>query len=211
MMDTSLTNYLAQAAIVLPAFLLAVSFHEFCHALMATLLGDDTAKRNGRLTLNPLAHVDLLGLFCLIVFRIGWANPVPMDQRNFAYPRLYAIITALAGPISNFFLAIVSFLLIKFLPGTLFSPAVTATCVQVLSATASINIMLGVFNILPIPPLDGSHILVALLVNRFPSFVDWMYRYSLLMLIILFMLPQTRELLLFLITYTEQFIKSLIF
>ena len=143
--------------------------------------------------------------------RIGWANPVPLDQRNFAYPRLYAVITALAGPISNFLLATIAFIMIKFFPAVFFSPAVTVTCIQILSATASINIMLGVFNILPIPPLDGSHILFALLVRRFPAFVAWMYRYSLLMLIVLFMLPQTRQFLSFLITQTEQFIKSLIF
>lgn len=210
-MQPSLVNYLAQAAIILPAFLLAVSFHEFCHALMATLLGDNTAKRLGRLTLNPMAHVDPLGLFFLVFFRIGWANPVPMDQRNFKYPRLYAIITAMAGPFSNFFLAIISLLLIKFFPVVFINQTVTATCIQILAATASINIMLGVFNILPIPPLDGSHILIALLVNRFPRFVGWIYRYSLLILIALFMLPPTRQLLFFLITYTENFIRSLIF
>src|SRR4029079_1705391 len=143
MMQPSLAHYLAQAAIILPAFLLAVSFHEFCHALMATLPGDNTAKKLGRLTLNPLAQVDLLGLLCLIVFRIGWANPVPMDQRNFRYPRLYSIITALAGPCSNFFLAIVALLLIKFFPDVFINQTVTATCIQILSATASINIMLG--------------------------------------------------------------------
>lgn len=204
------TSYLAQAAILLPAFLIAVSFHEFCHALAATLLGDDTAKRSGRLTLNPLAHVDLLGLFFLIVFKIGWANPVQIDQRNFKHPRLYSIITALAGPFSNFFLAIMALLLIKFFPETLFNSAATTTLVQILDATASINIMLGVFNILPIPPLDGSHIIAALLTKRFPRFVAWMYRYSLIILLALFILPPTRQLLFVLITYTENFIRSLI-
>lgn len=210
-MNADMMNFFAQVAITLPAFLVAVSFHEFSHALVATLLGDDTAKKLGRLTLNPLAHVDPLGLFCLIVFRIGWANPVPMDQRNFKYPRIYSVLTALAGPASNFILAIASFLLIRFFPASLCSEAVTVISIQILSATASINIMLGVFNILPIPPLDGSHILMALLIKPFPRAVDWLYRYSLLILLALFMLPQTRLLLFFLITHTETYIKNLIF
>ncbi len=211
MINSSWVHFLAQAAILVPAFLISVSFHEFCHALVATLLGDDTAKRLGRLTLNPLAHIDPMGLLFLVLFRIGWANPVPMDQRNFKYPRLFAIITAIAGPLSNFFLAIVALLALKYLPVSLMSATVYVTFTQILQATASVNIMLGVFNILPIPPLDGSHILIALLINKFPKFVAIMYRYSLFILLLIFMLPQTRAVLIFLITYCEQLLRNLIF
>jgi len=210
-MHTTWLNFLAQVAIILPAFLVSVSFHEFSHALMALILGDNTAKRNGRLTLNPLAHVDLMGLFFLLVFRIGWANPVPMDYRNFKYPRLYAIITALAGPFSNFLLAVICFFCIAHFPAAHFSPAIATTFVQILDATAQINVMLGVFNILPIPPLDGSHIIISLLINRFPRIVLWLYRYSILILIALFIIPQFRSMLIQLISYTEHMLKSLVF
>ena len=104
-MAHAFVEFVAQAAIMLPAFLIALTFHEFCHALMATYLGDPTARRAGRLTLNPVAHVDPFGLLFLVLFRIGWAKPVPFDQRNFKYPKLYSILTALAGPASNLFLA----------------------------------------------------------------------------------------------------------
>ncbi len=116
MVQHEILGYLAQMAMVIPAFLISVSFHECCHALMAWLLGDNTARDQGRLTLNPLAHLDLLGLAFLVIFGIGWANPVPFDQRNFKYPRLFSVMTALAGPLANFFLAIVAFLIIKYLP-----------------------------------------------------------------------------------------------
>lgn len=201
----------ARIAIILPAFLVAVSFHEFCHAFVAYLLGDDTAKRHGRLTINPLAHIDPLGLLFLLIFRIGWANPVPIDQRNFSYPRLFAIVTALAGPLSNFLIALLSFICIKYLPATLLSTGITITIVQVCTAMASINIMLGVFNLLPIPPLDGSHIMTALLIKPFPKLVSWIYRYSLFILLALFMIPQMWQALSFLIIQTEHFIRNLVF
>ena len=90
---------------LIPAFLIVLSVHECAHAFTALLLGDDTAKKMGRLTLNPLAHIDPMGLLFLIIFRIGWAKPVRFDQRNFKHPRLYSVLTAFAGPVSNFVLA----------------------------------------------------------------------------------------------------------
>jgi Zn-dependent protease len=210
-MHTTWFDSLAQAAIMFPAFLISVSFHEFSHALTALLLGDNTAKRSGRLTLNPLAHINLIGLFCLLIFRIGWANPVPMDYRKFKYPRIYAIITALAGPFSNFILAIACFFCMAHFPATLFSYAATTTFMQILDATAQINVMLGVFNLLPLPPLDGSHIIISTLINRFPRLVLWLYRYSMLILLALFIIPQFRSMLMHLIGYTEHLLKTLIF
>jgi Zn-dependent protease len=210
-MYSSWFSFFAKVAIILPAFLVAVSFHECSHALVAHWLGDDTAKKRGRLTLNPLAHVDLLGLFFLLVFRIGWASPVPMDYQNFKHPRIYSIIAALAGPFSNFLLAYMCFLAIAHFPGNLFAPAIVVSSLQVLSATAEINIMLGAFNILPIPPLDGSHIVSALLIKKFPRAVAWLYRYSLIILLVLFITPQFQTMLSNFFTYTEQILKSLVF
>lgn len=211
MIQATWIDFLAQVAITLPAFLISVSFHEYCHALTAHALGDDSAKKSGRLTLNPMAHIDLLGLLFLLIFHIGWASPVPINPAKFKFPRLYSIITALAGPFSNFVLAVASFLLIKYFPGSFFPAWVGTTFVQLLSATASINIMLGVFNLLPLPPLDGSHILTALVISHFPKLAFWLYRYSFFLLLLLFIFPPTHDFLVYLIINTEQLIKSFIF
>ncbi|MFH0898794.1 MAG: site-2 protease family protein [bacterium] len=202
---------LAQFAIIIPSFLIALSFHEFSHALTATVLGDNTPKRMGRLTLNPLAHIDFLGLLFLIVFKIGWAKPVVFNNNNFKHPRLYTILTALAGPLSNFILALACFYVLAYFPVTIFPPALSLAFRQIFEAIAWVNIMLGVFNALPIPPLDGSHVLTALLIRRFPSVIMWFYRYSLFILIALFLLPQTRTILLAMIVVTESLIKTLVF
>lgn len=204
-------DFLAGVAIILPAFLIALSFHEFAHAFVAYLLGDDTAKKMGRLTLNPLAHLDFIGTLFLIVFRIGWAKPVQFDARNFKYPRLYSVLTALAGPFTNLVLALLIFVLIKYFPVSYFPEAVTASFFQVFESTAAVNVMLGVFNLLPIPPLDGSHIIIALLYNKYPNVVIWLYRYSIFILIFLLLIPTTREFLGDLINFVYKFLRSLVF
>lgn len=210
-MNQEWLRFFSQAAILMPAFLISVSFHECAHAFVALLFGDDTAKKAGRLTLNPMAHLDVMGLLFLIVFRIGWATPVPMDQRNFRHPRVYAIITALAGPVSNFLLAYACFLGLHHFPESWFAPYVTATFVQIFTATAYVNIMLGVFNLLPIPPLDGGHMITALLINRYPDAVVWLYRYSFFILLMLFLLPVTRDFLGQLMVVTGDIIKIFVF
>src|SRR3972149_9450529 len=99
-MDNVLMSQIIQVGLILCTFLFAITVHEFSHALAAYLLGDDTARNAGRLTLNPLAHIDVLGIIFLLLFRIGWARPVPMDPRNFKYPRFYAVLFRLVGPFS---------------------------------------------------------------------------------------------------------------
>jgi len=210
-MNQTWMHLVAQIAIMVPAFLISVSFHEFCHAAVAFLLGDSTAQRAGRLTLNPLAHIDPLGVLFLIIFRIGWASPVPINQHNFKHPRIYSVISALAGPLSNLILATAALLCIKFFPVSLLSVTATTTSVQFLKVLTSVNIMLGVFNLLPIPPLDGSHIFAALLSKHFPQAVVWLYRYSLFILLAVLMLPQTQQLLRILMRDTERYLKALIF
>ena len=209
-MNANFISTLASIAIMLPAFLVALSFHEFAHAFTATLFGDDTPKKMGRLTLNPMAHVDFLGLFFLLVFRFGWAKPVVFDQRNFKHPRLYSIVTALAGPFSNFLMAVICFYCIHYLPTNLMSQSLAITIQQILFATAHINVMLGVFNILPIPPLDGSHILMAFLVNKYPEVVAWIYRYSIFILLGIFIIPQTRILLIQAINFVRILLTKLV-
>lgn len=207
----NISLFLYQAALILPAFLIALSFHEFAHAFTATLLGDDTPRRHGRLTLNPLAHIDPFGLLFLLVFRIGWAKPVVFDQRNFKHPRAYTIMTALAGPFSNFVLALASFYVIAYFPTSLFSHTATISVLQILEAVAYVNIMLGVFNAMPIPPLDGSHIMTAMLMKRYPYVVAWMYRYSIFILLGIFIFPQTKTILGNMIAFAEVLIKKLVF
>jgi Zn-dependent protease len=211
MVENEFVRFLASVAIIFPAFLIALSFHEFSHALVAYLLGDDTAKRQGRLTLNPFAHLDFLGTIFLLIFRIGWAKPVPFNIERFKYPRIYSVLTALAGPTANLILAIASLFLMKYLPLAGFAPAIYATFFKILQASAYINVMLGTFNLLPIPPLDGSHFIFALLYKRFPNVISWLYRYSMFIVLFLFLLPVTRMALIKLIFGVHDFLKSLVF
>lgn len=211
MINNELIDFLASIAIIFPAFLLALSFHEFSHALAAHLLGDNTAKNAGRLTLNPLSHMDFLGTIFLLFAGIGWAKPVPMNAENFKYPKIYSILTGLAGPFANFFLAFISFLSLKYLALLNFTPAVEKTFLQLLETLAYVNVMLGTFNLLPIPPLDGSHIIIALLYKRFPQAIIWLYKYSMFIILLIFLIPIFRNSLINLILYVYALIKSLVF
>lgn len=147
---------------VVPA-LLCITLHELAHGFAAYRLGDGTAKRAGRLTLNPIKHIDIMGLLMMLLFKIGWAKPVPVDMRNFRNPRRDMAITAAAGPLANLLIA----LLFLFLYGVLFPPLYGGTaggCVlEMLYLTAYLSTMLAVFNVVPIPPLDGSKVLGAFL------------------------------------------------
>ena len=147
---------------ILPA-LLCITVHETCHGLAALALGDTTAKREGRLTLNPLRHIDPMGLLMMLVFRFGWAKPVPVNMYAFRKPKQGMAITALAGPLSNFLLGFV----FLFLYGALYLPLCGKTAgelvLSMLYVGGYLSFALSVFNLLPIPPLDGSKILFALL------------------------------------------------
>lgn len=142
------------------AFLASLSFHEFAHALAGTLQGDDTAKRMGRLTLNPIAHVDPIGLLALISVGFGWGRPVPFNPYNLRNQKWGPSIVAAAGPSANVALMLVSGLLLRLLAGRL--PGDNAL-VYFLGALVFINAILFLFNLIPIPPLDGSKFLLAAL------------------------------------------------
>ena len=209
-MINAFADFFASIAIMLPAFLISLSFHEFFHALTATILGDPTPQKAGRLTLNPIAHIDFIGLLFLLLFRFGWAKPVPFNQNNFKYPKTYSIITALSGPFANFVLALLSFYALKYLPFFHFSLIVEKSFAQIFNASAYINIMLGVFNLLPIPPLDGSHLLMVLFIHKYPKFLFWLYQYSIFILMALFLLPPTRAFFIYLILLAEKLITCLV-
>ena len=146
--------------------LLSLSFHEFSHGYVAFKLGDPTAKQAGRLTLNPLAHIDPLGTLCMLIFRFGWAKPVPVNVMYFKDRKKGMAITAAAGPISNLLLAFLCLLL--FVPVLVYAgwSAVGSYADNFLYIMVMINVGLAVFNLLPISPLDGSKILYAVLPNK---------------------------------------------
>ena len=151
------------------ASLLCITFHETCHGLAAYRLGDNTAKRMGRLSLNPLKHVDLMGLIMMALFRFGWAKPVPVDMRNFKNPKAGMALTALAGPVSNVVLAYAAVVLcnfVMFLADRLGSTWLLLALAQFFVYVEIISAGLAVFNVFPIPPLDGSKVLFALLSDR---------------------------------------------
>jgi Zn-dependent protease len=141
-----------------PAFLAALTFHEVAHGAVANFLGDPTAKRLGRLSLNPIRHLDPLGSLMFLIAGIGWAKPVPVNGAYFARPRRDMALVSLAGPAANFFTAMVLGLALK---SALFSGA--GGIAQFVAALAYISIILGVFNLLPLPPLDGSRLVSAVL------------------------------------------------
>ena len=161
-----LQSFLQDAIYLIPAVLLSLSFHEFSHGYVAFKLGDPTAKQAGRLTLNPLAHIDPLGTLCMLIFRFGWAKPVPINVMYFKDRKKGMAITAAAGPISNLLLAFLCLLL--FVPVLVYAgwTAVGSYAANFLYIMVMINVGLAVFNLLPISPLDGSKILYAVLPNK---------------------------------------------
>lgn len=152
-------NYLLGRLLFLPGILLGISVHEFSHGYAAVKLGDNTPLLQGRITLNPLSHLDPLGFLCLLLFGFGWAKPVMVNNRNFKNPRRDDAIVSLAGPAANFLVAALFTFFMKlaytFLPYTLSNQIIF----EVLRGTVYINLVLMVFNLIPIPPLDGHHIL----------------------------------------------------
>ena len=149
---------------ILPS-LLCITLHELSHGYVACRLGDTTAKDAGRLTLNPIKHIDIMGLLMMVVFRFGWAKPVPVNMYRFKNPKKGMAVTALAGPVSNFLITLVFMFLFGF-AYTIVSFHYTKAgyyVLQLLQLTAYISLGLGLFNLIPIPPLDGSKVLLSLL------------------------------------------------
>lgn len=152
-------------------FLFTLAVHEFSHALAAHLLGDPTAERAQRLTLNPLAHVDLMGFLALVTVGFGWGKPVPFNPYNLKYPRWGAAIVAGAGPLSNLLVGFLSALLLRLL-APVFGD--TNLLIIFLASAATLNFLLMFFNLIPLPPLDGSKALFAILAaERYRALREW--------------------------------------
>lgn len=149
----------------IPPILFALSFHEYAHGWMANRLGDPTAKNEGRLTLNPLAHLDPLGTLMIVILHFGWAKPVPVNPYNLADPKKDMLKIALAGPVSNVLMAAATGMLIRLMQGMgmRVDGSFLGFFQYMLYFLVMINLVLAIFNMIPVPPLDGSKILFGLL------------------------------------------------
>jgi Zn-dependent protease len=180
-------NTISQLIIMAPPLLLALTLHEYAHGYIAYRLGDPTAKNAGRLTLNPLSHLDPIGTIAFFFIKFGWAKPVPVNPVYFRDPRRDMLWVALAGPVTNLVLAVASAVILRALlfiiqapPNTIMLPVYL-----MLASSVWINLVLCIFNFLPIPPLDGSRILVGLLPERMARTYASFERYGFVVILIL--------------------------
>ncbi len=155
-------NILSNLLVSLVGIVFALTIHEFGHAYAAYLLGDDTAKRSGRLTINPSRHIDVVGLIMLIIFRFGWAKPVPVNPNNFKNYRVGSFIVSLSGALGNLIGAIICAFIAKY--SNMYSISLIA------STAFSYNLWFGAFNLLPVPPLDGWGVISSFLPYKYRDF-----------------------------------------
>lgn len=172
----------------LPVVLLAITVHEYAHAYAAYKMGDYTAKGAGRLSMNPLKHMDIIGAICLLIFNFGWARPVPINPYNFRNKKYGTVIVSLAGPISNLLLALIGAILLgvfsRFAFGS-FNVTFAETFYGLMIQLIILNVSLAIFNLIPIPPLDGSKILSSVLPSRYYFKLMQYERYSFIILLLL--------------------------
>ena len=194
MPDIQISERLILLFYFLPIFLISLSIHEYAHALLAYKYGDDTAKKQGRLTLNPIKHLDLFGSIIMPVMAftsgfmlIGWAKPVPVNRNKFKDVYKNDAIVSAAGPFANLLLAIIVYLVYLFLSGTSFMQS--HIVFSIFRLTIIFNIFLFCFNLLPIPPLDGSHIIFDLFPNKYTAKLQALGIYGTLILFIFIYSP----------------------
>ncbi len=187
-----MNDIILQIIILAPPILLALTVHEFAHGYVAYRLGDPTARDQGRLTLNPLKHLDPLGTLAFFIIKIGWAKPVPVNPLYFKNPRRDMLWVALAGPAVNLVLAIISAICAKTvwfiaatIPYSVLAEAILVPLNKVLLASVWINLVLCIFNFLPIPPLDGSKILAGMLPPDMARSYASVERYGFVIILIL--------------------------
>jgi Zn-dependent proteases len=170
---------------VIPAAVIGLTVHEFSHAYVAYRLGDDTAKREGRITLNPFQHIDWMGFFLIVIAGFGWAKPVSFNPDNLKHKHRDEILISLAGPLSNLATAILFFVLARSL---YFIPFFNSTglgleIINMIAIWGVINVSLFIFNLIPLPPLDGSHVYLTFLKEINPELMANLYKYGTLALL----------------------------
>jgi len=163
---------------------MCITIHELAHGYAAYKLGDSTAKDLGRLTLNPIKHIDPVGLLMMLLIGFGWAKPVPVDMRNFKHPKWYMAVTAIAGPLSNILLAAVVMFFYGLFYTSLSGSALGSTINILILNTVLLSVALAVFNMLPIPPLDGSKVLFSLLPENLYYKLMRYERYGIIVLLV---------------------------
>ena len=164
------------------AIIVALTIHEFSHALAGKLQGDPTAELEGRLTLNPLSHIDWLGFVLLLIAGFGWAKPTPFNPYNLKYKKWGGAVVALAGPISNAIVVLLIGAALAIVVRTTNLPA-DNLMIRFFLLLIEINVLLGIFNLFPIPPLDGSKVLYSLIGDRYPQVVQFLETYGTYLLI----------------------------
>jgi Zn-dependent protease len=174
-----------QILLPLPWIILGLAFHEFCHAWMSDHLGDLTPQREGRLTLNPIKHIDPIGLIAIIIFRFGWAKPVHIDPRYYKNPLRDTVCVSLAGPVGNFILALLFTLIIRIMAFI----NISSDLINYVGIGIFYFLALGFFNLIPIPPLDGSKILRYFLRGRSGYQFDRLEPYGMILLLIILFIP----------------------
>jgi Zn-dependent protease len=188
-LSPEITGYLLTALIVAPGIILAITLHEASHGYVAWKLGDDTAYQLGRVTFNPLRHIDPMGTIILPAilvfttgFMFGYAKPVPVNYRRLRQPRRDMVLVAAAGPASNLLIALAAAMALHLIPDT--ATVTTAVLSQMLGCCIFFNVIIGVFNMIPLPPLDGGRVAVGLLPNPLAYRLARLERYGMIILLI---------------------------
>lgn len=192
-------DYFIDKLFIIPGILVGFAFHEFAHAKTAELLGDDTAKRLGRVTLDPAAHIDVLGFLMILIAGFGWGKPVPVNENNFKKPGRDNMLVSFAGPFMNLIVAIVFLLIYKamlILQFDFLSTYLGSIILRIIDVGVLMNLVLMVFNLIPVPPLDGFHILSGLFDFRGKGIHYKWYEKGRIILLILILTRATRYILL---------------